>query len=164
MEEREILKKSLRVMLICLATLAVFTLGRICPFEGESEPLKPKVDTLFVRDTIVFYKPQIVERVKLEKVLLPADTVMLHDTMFVLLQKEQVVWQDSLAAVYASGILPQIDSVKHFRSERIITIEKPIPVKVRDKWGLGLHAGVGACKDGLTPYIGVGVSYNILSW
>lgn len=164
MEEREILKKSLRAILITLAVLASFTYGRLLPFGGDSEPLKEKVDTLFIRDTIVAYKPQIVEKVKLEKVILPADTVMLHDTMFVLLQKEQMVWQDSLAAVYVSGILPQIDSVKHFRSERVITIEKPIPVKVRDKWGLGLHAGVGACKDGLTPYIGVGVSYNILSW
>ena len=58
--------------------------------------------------------------------------------------------------------MPQVDSVIHHTENLIIT--KDIPVIKKTRWGLGVHAGVGAGKGGLTPYVGVGVSYNIISW
>lgn len=129
------------------------------------EPTETKVDTLYVRDTIVAEKPLFVEKVKLKSVLVPVtDTLMLHDTLFVFLDREQVIWRDSLAEVYASGINPQVDSVKHFVCDKIVTIEKTVPVKVKSKWGIGIQGGIGAGKEGLTPYVGVGISYNLLSW
>ena len=110
------------------------------------------------------------DRIKLQKVPVPVektDTLKIHDTLFVYLQKEQVVWQDSLSRVYASGILPQIDSVQHYITERIVTKEVTIQVKKPCRWGIGVHAGYGVqLGDPIrtAPYIGVGVSYNILSW
>ena len=64
--------------------------------------------------------------------------------------------------VYASGVMPQVDSVIHQTQSLIIT--KEIPVIKKTRWRLGVQAGVGAGKGGLTPYVGIGVSYNILSW
>ena len=46
----------------------------------------------------------------------------------------------------------------------VITKEIPVIQVKKTRWGLGIQAGYGASKDGLTPYIGVGVSYNVLSW
>lgn len=143
---------------------ASFLIGYGC---GQNQPTindVEKVDTLFIYDTITQYEPIIEERVVLEKVLVPvADTLWKHDTMYVYLEREQVVWQDSLSRVYASGILPQIDSVQHFVTERVITREFKKPCR----WGLGVHAGYGVqLGDDLrtAPYIGIGVSYNLLSW
>jgi hypothetical protein len=126
------------------------------------------VDTLFIYDTITQYEPIIEERVVLEKVLVPgADTLWKHDTMYVYLEREQVVWKDSLSRVYASGILPQIDSVQHFITERVVTRELTQVVKKPCKWGLGIHAGYGiqlGDQIRTAPYVGIGVSYNLLSW
>ena len=126
------------------------------------------VDTIYIRDTITQYKPIGTERIKLKEVLVPVtDTLWKHDTMYVYLEREQVVWQDSLSRVYASGILPQIDSVQHYITERIVTKEVTIHVKKPCRWGVGVHAGYGVQLGDqvrTAPYIGVGVSYNILSW
>lgn len=133
------------------------------------EPIKEKVDTLIIHDTTMSYKPIYVERHKLDSVLVPVtDSVTIHDTLFVYLEREQVTWRDSLCEVYASGILPQVDSVRHFQESRIITIEKTIPVVKKTHWGIGVQLGGGAAiangKVVASPYVGIGVSYNIISW
>lgn len=127
-----------------------------------------KVDTLYLRDTIVQYEPILEERVVLKKVPVPVtDTLRIHDTLYVYLEREQVVWQDSLSRVYASGILPQIDSVQHYIAERIVTKEVTIHVKKPCRWGVGVHAGYGVHLGDqvrFAPYVGLGVFYNIFSW
>lgn len=159
------LKSLILALGIVAAILFAFMLGRRCPKGMPKEPIKVKMDTLVIRDTLVSYEPVFVERHRVDSVLVPVlDSVMIHDTLFVFLEREQVVWQDSLSCVYASGILPQVDSVKHFVCDKIVTIEKTIPVKIRSHWGLGVNAGYGVGKGGLTPYVGVGISYNFISW
>lgn len=129
------------------------------------EPVKTKVDTLLVRDTIVRNTPVFVHRTRIDSVLVPApDTVRLQDTLYVYLERERLIWEDSLCTVWASGIRPQIDSVAHYVNERIITVKTERVVKAPSRWGLGVQAGVGASGNGLTPYVGVGISYNLLSW
>jgi hypothetical protein len=96
------------------------------------------------------------------------DTIWVHDTMYVYLEREQVVWQDSLSCVYVSGILPQVDSVEHYIRERVVTRELTQVVKKPCKWGIGVHAGYGAFVNNgqfaTSPYVGVGISYNLWSW
>lgn len=140
-------------------------IGRKYPQKQPIEPAKVKVDTLYVRDTITSYKPKYVEKVKLDSILVPViDSVKIHDTTFVYMEREKVTWRDSLCEVYASGIMASVDSVRHFQESMTIIKEIPVVKVKKTHWGLGVQAGVGAGKDGLTPYIGVGVSYNILSW
>ena len=142
-----------------------FIIGQKHPQNLPVEPIKVKVDTLVIHDTLISYKPVFKEKRVIEKQLVKVtDTLIVHDTLYVYLDREQVVWQDSLSVVYASGILPQVDSVRHFTSHQIFTIEKTIPVTKKTHWGLGVQAGMGAGKNGLTPYIGVGISYNLFSW
>ena len=154
--------------ILCVILLPFFIgvlIGQKHPQKLPVEPIKTKVDTLVIHDTLTSYKPVFIERQKLDSVLVPVlDTMMIHDTTFVFLEREKVTWRDSLCEVYASGIMTQVDSVRHFQEYKYITIETQVPVKIRSRWGLGVQAGMGACKDGLTPYVGVGVSYNILSW
>lgn len=148
--------------------MASFLIGFGC---GQKKPTiseTEKVDTLYLRDTIVQYEPILEERVVLKKVPVPVtDTLRIHDTLYVYLEREQVVWQDSLSRVYASGILPQIDSVQHFVAERVVTRELTQVVKKPCRWGIGFHVGYGIQlgeQVKTAPYIGAGVSYNILSW
>ena len=154
---------------IAVAVLIGFLIGQQHPQKSPVEPIKEKVDTLLIFDTITLTKPVFVEKIQLDSVYMPVtDTLWKHDTLFVYLEREQIQWQDSLCRVYASGINPQVDSVTHFVQETIITREISVPVKVKSRWGLGIQVGYGAGINGkqvyLTPYVGVGISYNILSW
>lgn len=155
----------LLLLSIVAALLIGLLIGMKHPLKKPIEPIKTKVDTMFLHDTITLSKPVYVEKVKLDSVLVPViDTLRIQDTMYVYLEREQIQWQDSLCRVYASGVMPQIDSVQHYVCDRIVTIETKVPVKVKTHWGLGVQAGMGVGKCGFTPYVGVGVSYNILSW
>lgn len=162
-------KKSTFLVNALLILACVFLFGFIIGQKHSQklpvEPIKVKVDTLVIHDTTMSYIPIYVDRVKLDSVLVPVlDTMMIHDTTFVYLEREKVTWRDSLCEVYASGIMASVDSVRHFQEYKYITIETQVPVKVKSHWGLGVNAGFGVGKGGLTPYVGVGISYNILSW
>lgn len=154
---------------IAVAVLIGFLIGQKHPQKLPVEPIKEKVDTLLIFDTITLTKPVFVEKIQLDSVYMPVnDTLWKHDTLYVYLEREQIQWQDSLCRVYASGINPQVDSVTHFVQETIVNREISVPVKVKPRWGLGIQVGYGAGVNGkhvyLTPYVGVGISYNILSW
>lgn len=166
---------TIRNLLIVIAfffgvTFAAYKVGHRDGLIHLAEDIKQVVDTLYIRDTITQEKPIYVDRIKLQKVPVPVektDTLKIHDTLYVYLQKEQVVWQDSLSRVYASGILPQIDSVQYFIQERIVTIQTTIPIKKPCRWGVGIQAGYGVqFGDQIhhAPYVGIGLSYNLLSW
>lgn len=147
----------------CLGFLVGHRCTRICPVE----PPIVKVDTLFIRDTIKVTEPKFLTKVKTDTVTYPVTKekiVTKHDTLYVVMERDQIRWEDSLAVVYASGVDPRVDSVIHFTQNQIITKEIPVIQVKRTRWGIGVHAGYGAGKDGLTPYVGVGLSYNILAW
>lgn len=154
---------------IAVAVLIGFLIWQKHPQKSPVEPIKEKVDTLLIFDTITLTKPVFVEKIQLDSVYMPVtDTLWKHDTLYVYLEREQIQWQDSLCRVYASGINPQVDSVTHFMQKTIVNREISVPIKVKSRWGLGIQVGYGAGINGkqvyLTPYVGVGISYNILSW
>ena len=158
-----------KVMTILFVILIPFFIGILIgqkhPQKLPVEPIKVKADTLVIRDTIMQYKPIFVDKIKVDSVLVPVkDTIVIRDSVYIYMDREKITWRDSLCEVYASGIMTQVDSVKHFREYQYVTIETAIPVKEKSHWGLGINAGYGVGQSGLTPYIGIGVSYNILSW
>ena len=150
---------------IAVAVLLLFWADRRIPRNAPGEPQTIKVDTLVIHDTIKVTEPVSVTKTVVDSVLVPVtDTIRLRDTLYVFMEREQVRWEDSLAVVYASGINPQVDSVIHFTRDQIIIKEIPVIKVKKSRWGIGVQAGATAGKDGVIPYVGVGVSYNILSW
>ena len=159
----------LSVAKVALIVVIAFNAGHRHALNRLVLPQNERVDTLYVCDTITQYKPILEERVVLQKVPVPVvDTIWVHDTMYVYLEREQVVWQDSLSCVYVSGILPQVDSVEHYIRERVVTRELTQVVKKPCKWGIGVHAGYGVFVNNgqfaTSPYVGIGISYNLWSW
>ena len=148
---------------VAAALIICFLVGQRCPRNGGGETPTIKVDTLVIRDTFKVTEPIYVTKRVVDSIPYPVtDTLRLRDTLYVFMEREQIRWEDTLAVVYASGVNPQVDSVIHHTQSLIITTE--IPVIKKTRWGLGVQAGVGAWKGGLTPYVGVGISYNLLSW
>ena len=63
---------------------------------------------------------------------------------------------------YASGYRVTLDSLQLYPKNTTTTITKVVTVtKNRSRWNIGISAGYGISKTGLSPYIGVGVVYNL---
>lgn len=165
-------KKILIAGAVIVAALALsFMAGQRHAQKRLILPQKERVDTLVIYETKLVEKPVFVEKKVVEKVPVPvpvSDTMMVHDTIYVYMDREQVHWKDSLSDVYASGIDVEVDSVLHYVPTQVITKERDVIVKVKPKWSVGVHAGYGAFANNgqisASPYIGVGVSYNLFSW
>ena len=137
---------------------------------SHSSEMKVKVDTLFVYDTIFVEKPVINKVEIIDTLLLPVpitDTLMLHDTVFVHLPIEQRQYSDPRYTAWVSGYRPQLDSILIYQRTEYITKEIKTVTKPK-RWGIGLQAGYGvSLHNGQVfpaPYIGVGLSYSIVSW
>ncbi|MBR1575850.1 MAG: hypothetical protein IJ654_05300 [Bacteroidales bacterium] len=160
-----------RVQLAALALglAAVFALGFALGRGRKPAPqtvTEIRTDTVTVRDTITVSTPVYIVKTAVRRDTVTAcDTVRLRDTLRVVLNREQVEWRDSLCTVWASGVRPSVDSVRHYTRTEIVTqtVKVPGPRNVT-RWGVGVQAGYGVSDKGLTPYIGVGLSYNLLAW
>lgn len=153
-------------------TLAVtFVLGACFGFwlRGlrPAKPVEPVVqtDTLYLRDTIRIDRPVP----KPYPVYLPSDTVRLvttqHDTVEVLVPMEQKHYSDSLYDAWVSGYKPNLDSLRIYQTTKVVTITETIKVPEKKRWGLGIQVGgTYLPKVGPTPYVGVGISYNLLTF
>ena len=89
-----------------------------------------------------------------------------HDTAFVQLPREQVEYRDTSYRAVVSGFRPRLEELEIYQRERVVTIqtEKMVTVPDRRRWGVGVQAGYGITPAGFQPYLGVGVSFDLLSW
>lgn len=155
------------VLAFILCILVSFGCGKKYALNRLVLPQEPRVDTLLIRDTITSEKPIYLTRTRVDSIPYPVtDTMWKTDTIW--LEREQVVWQDSLSRVYASGVSVEIDSVSHFLTTTLVVEKRDVLVKVKPRWSIGVQAGYGAhFSNGQVlsaPYVGVGVQYNIFSW
>ena len=153
-------------ILTCLLTVLVcFLLFRGCD-EGRGDvlPAEVRVDTVILHDTVTVTEAIRETRTIRDTILIAipmvqVDTV--RDTVMVRVQREDIVWQDTLCTIYAHGYETEIDSVAHYITERTVT-RYVTKERNTSRWGLGIHAGWGASTKGLSPYIGIGIHYTII--
>lgn len=157
-----------------VALLTAFALGWISSChharkarEGANPPLIDTVTVLKV-DTVLIKEPQPYAVTVVDTLLVAVtDTLRIHDTTFVQLPREQKLYRDSTYIAWVSGYRPALDSINVYQRDiyHTITVREKAPTK---RWGLGIHAGYGVMpadnKIYAAPYVGVGLSYNILNF
>ena len=84
-----------------------------------------------------------------------------NDSVAVTVPITQKVYEDSTYRAYVSGYHPALDSITIFQRNEIVYIRSPTKPK---RWGIGIQAGYGITPKRVEPYIGIGISYNILSF
>lgn len=118
-----------------------------------------QVDTLVVHDTIHTYKPVPFNVYVVDTLYVPVK-VESSDTVWVELPRVAKVYQDSTYRAVVSGYRPSLDTISIYRRtvfvDRVERVTIPAP-----RWSWGVQAGVGATKDGLGPYIGIGLQYRL---
>lgn len=124
----------------------------------ENQQIKEIVNTVKVTDTVIMYEPIpfLVEN---------TDTVYVEiikeddEPLKVPLIKQRVTYADSTYKAIISGYDPKLEFIETYNTTHYITekvYEKP------KKWGVGLQFGYGIGRNGLQPYIGIGVNYDII--
>ena len=87
-----------------------------------------------------------------------------EDSVTVQIPITQKVYEDSTYTAYVSGYRASLDSLVFKMPREVITIKEK---KKHKRWGVGFQVGYGLTLKGnpqFTPYIGVGVSYNLFSF
>lgn len=183
-------KKIIFYISVLLILANFFMLGFIIrqkhPQKLPVEPIKTKVDTLVIRDSNIFTEPKKEPSpdVLIKKIPVPIyvadssaiDSLLnecvrlerINDSLQLILLRVQRHYSDSTFDAWVSGIDPKLDSIKTYQTNMVITKEIPVIQVKKTRWGLGIQAGIGTGMNGkqvyMTPYVGVGISYNILSW
>lgn len=136
----------------------------------------PTFNDSIVRDTIIdtiqYRLPVPVDSLVLrtEVVKLPIyDTIVSKDidsirvdSVYVGIPIQQKEYSDSAYHAWVSGYKVSLDSINVYPKTIVETHRIREPPK---RWGLGIQVGAGYCGDKtIRPYIGVGISYNILTW
>lgn len=151
----------IRLIIIIGLLVATFFLGR------HTHKVEPIEVERVVYDTIVSEKVRVdtMWRTRVETAYLTEvrrDTVTMRDTVLVEVPIYTYVAQDSLYRVEAEGFNVHFKRIDVYPRTVYRTQERA--VKTSDKWGLGVQVGYGASEQGVSPYIGIGVSYNIFTW
>lgn len=151
---------------IVIALIVGMILGsRLRPGTSHDIRAETKTDTVTVRETVTVTTPRYVSVTKVDTMLVHAiDTVVIHDTLYFAIPREQLHYSGDSYEAWISGFRPELDSLRIFPETKYVT--RTISAPSRKRWSIGIQAGYGARIDGgtvrLNPYIGFGVSYNLL--
>lgn len=91
------------------------------------------------------------------------DTIYVSDSCWHL--REYKEYQDSNYYAKVSGIAPRLDEIRVYPKTVYETqyIYRDVVHKTK-RWGIGLSAGYGICKDGYSPVLAVTVNYNLFQF
>lgn len=125
--------------------------------------------TVVSHDTIKIDSPvEVYKYIKQKEFVYVTDTLAIHDTInkIIHLPRTYAVYKDSTYRAVVSGVEPRLDSMRVYPKTTIQYITKTVTKTEykKTRWGLGVQIGGGIVKDKVRPYLGVGVSYNILTW
>lgn len=83
------------------------------------------------------------------------------DSVEVVIPITQKIYEDSTFRAYVSGFHPALDSIQIFQRKETVYNRSPTKNK---RWGIGIQAGLGLTPNRVQPYIGIGISYNIITF
>jgi hypothetical protein len=118
-------------------------------------------DTLVLTDTIVKMQPKPYKVTIIDTIYLPQQPQQPQiDTLI----RQEVTYKDSTYTAVVGGIEPYLKSIEIYPKTIYVNNNTTTTIKVRSRFGLGVQAGYGLSRNGLQPYVGVGVQYNLIQW
>ena len=124
-------------------------------------------DTLVLTDTIIKFKPKPYKVTIIDTIYLTQQSQQSqqpqqpqYDTLI----RQEVIYKDSTYTAVVGGIEPYLKSIEIYPKTIYVNNNTTTTIKVRSRFGLGVQAGYGYGRNGLQPYVGVGVQYNFFQW
>ncbi len=84
-----------------------------------------------------------------------------NDSVPVVVPITQKEYRTDQYHAYVSGYRAKLDSIDVYARTQTAYLKEP---SKRKRWGLGLQVGYGMAGNKASPYVGVGVSYNLFEW
>lgn len=146
--------------------LVILLASALCFFVGYgygkriTDAYPSMTDTLYITDTVRDSIPYPVIETVVQEVpeLFPVYITMGGDTIrepvYIPVPITQKEYRTDEYRAWVSGYKPSLDSVWVY-PEKIIIREKP------RKWGIGVIGGYGIGRNGLSPYVGVGLYWRL---
>lgn len=90
----------------------------------------------------------------------PAENAASEDTATVMIPITSRTYSTPEFTATVSGYLPSLDSITIHAHRTIIT--QPAPAAKKKPWSIGIAAGIGAGRGGITPFIGITLQYSLI--
>lgn len=121
-----------------------------------------QTDTIIVRDTIRDTIPRYVTRYEIRKdtVFLPSADTLQEKRVVIPIEQVKYVSDEYLAIV--EGYKPNLKYIEVYKKTEYIT--KYIEKTKKNRVSVGFQTGIGAGKNGFSPYVGIGIQYNLFGW
>lgn len=175
------MKKAVIILALLLAISAAYNIIyiRARVSGGEAEQTHP--DTVRLVDTLRYVSPEptrdtIVHYVRVTAPVAPqppdtaaravaaTDTMRamggIVDTAAVIIPITSRTYSTPEFTATVSGYQPSLDSITIHAPRTIIT--QPPPAAKSKPWGIGIAAGIGAGRGGITPFIGITLQYSLI--
>ena len=136
-----------------------------CSRIDEPTIIRDTIITLRI-DTIRIERPQpykVVIRDTVEVNMPRNDDAQLPPSVGEWLYAETTYKGEHYTAV-VEGIGAYLKSIEVYPRTEFRTITTTMPVVKKTRWGVGVQMGAGFGKNGVQPYIGIGLSYNLICW
>lgn len=152
--------------LLCYLIIAALALLLIISRRNDARNVNKDVDTITITNTV--------RKIQVDTmyILSPhpylswidnSDTIHASDTCCHL--REYKEYRDSSYYAKVSGVAPRLDEIRVYPRTIYQTeyIYRDITQKPK-RWGIGLSAGYGIGRNGLSPILAVTVNYNLFQW
>ena len=121
-------------------------------------------DTLVLTDTVVKMQPKPYKVTIIDTIYLPQQPQQPQQPQIDTLIRQEITYKDSTYTAVVGGIEPYLKSIEIYPKTIYVNNNTTTTIKVRSRFGLGVQAGYGYGRNGLQPYVGVGVQYNFFQW
>ena len=121
-------------------------------------------DTLVLTDTIIKFQPKPYKVTIIDTIYLPQQPQKPQKPQIDTLIRQEVIYKDSTYMAVVGGIEPYLKSIEIYPKTIYVNNNTTTTIKVRSRFGLGVQVGYGLSRNGLQPYVGVGVQYNLIQW
>lgn len=152
-----------RILTLLLLLFVGGCLGMMLTRSCQNQPKVPEAKierdtTIIVQiDTQYFPKP-VPYKVEVRDTIYINDTI--NGNIFVQETKE---YKDSTYYAKISGINAYLEEIRVFPKNTTKYIYNTEIVREKPKkWGIGVQVGYGVGKNGIQPYIGMGIQYDLL--
>ena len=152
-------------LIVLIALVVIFLLGRwtkkcdpVKIVQYDTLPPVVRIDT--IRDTVLV--PKYKEIVRYDTIHDTADGRPVHIPIPI---SRYLFTDDSTYRMEVEGYNVQANSIEVYPRTVTQTIIQRVEVPGRPKrWGVGVSAGAALTPEGVKPYVGVGVQYNLVSF
>ena len=121
-------------------------------------------DTLVLTDTIIKMQPKPYKVTIIDTIYLPQQPQKPQKPQIDTLTRQEVIYKDSTYMAVVGGIEPYLKSIEIYPKTIYVNNNTTTTIKVRSHFGLGVQAGYGYGRNGLQPYVGIGVQYTLIQW